>query len=101
MPIRTDVYRLKRRRTKIVATLGPASSDPDVIEELIGAGVDVFRLNLSHGDHAGHRKVHRRVRQTAGRVGKPVGILADLCGPKIRVGRVVSPRRPTRWRAGA
>lgn len=87
MPIRTDVYRLQRRRTKIVATLGPASSAPDLIEALIGAGVDVFRLNLSHGDHAGHRKVHRRVRKTAERVGKSVGILADLCGPKIRVGR--------------
>jgi len=80
-------YRLKRRRTRIVATVGPASEDATVLEGLIRAGVDVFRLNLSHGDHNGHRVVYERIRATAGRCGEPVAVLADLCGPKIRVGR--------------
>jgi pyruvate kinase len=79
-------YRLKRRRTRIVATVGPASQEMAVLEELIRAGVDVFRLNLSHGDHNGHRAVYQRIRAAASRTGEPVAILADLCGPKIRVG---------------
>ena len=81
------LYRLKRRRTRIVATIGPASEDAAVLEELIRAGVDVFRLNLSHGDHDGHRAVYQRIRAAATRCDEPVAILADLCGPKIRVGR--------------
>ena len=80
-------YRLKRRRTRIVATIGPASEDAAVLAALIGAGVDVFRLNLSHGDHDGHRAVYQRIRAAADRAREPVAILADLCGPKIRVGR--------------
>ena len=78
---------LKRRRTRIVATVGPASEGLPVLEELIRAGVDVFRLNLSHGDHAGHGDVYQRIRAASSRAGEPVAVLADLCGPKIRVGR--------------
>ncbi len=87
MPIDTAVQRLKRRRTRILATLGPASDDPDTIEALIGAGADVFRLNFSHGDHEAHGGTFRRVREVSRRVGVPVAVLADLCGPKLRVGR--------------
>jgi pyruvate kinase len=75
------------RATKIVATLGPASSDPEVLERLIRAGVDVVRLNFSHGaaqDHIGRANL---VREIAQRVGKPVALMADLQGPKIRVGK--------------
>ncbi|MDP8923864.1 MAG: pyruvate kinase [Chloroflexota bacterium] len=78
---------LKRRRTKIVATLGPASNDADSIERLIRAGVDVFRLNMSHGTHADHGAAYERVREAAARLGRPTAILADLCGPKLRAGR--------------
>ena len=78
-----------RRRTKIVATLGPASSEPGTIEQLIRAGVNVFRLNFSHGDHQTHRAAYERVRAAAVQCGEPVAVLADLCGPKIRVGRFV------------
>lgn len=77
---------LKRRRTKIVATLGPATADPAVIRRLIGSGVDVFRLNMAHGDRAGHRALFGHVRDAAEELGVPVAVLADLAGPKIRVG---------------
>lgn len=87
MRIDTDVHLLKYRRTKIVATLGPASANPGVIERLIEAGVNVFRLNMSHGNHTSHREAFFMVRDASSRLGKRVGILADLCGPKIRVGR--------------
>jgi len=72
------------RRTKIVATIGPASESPETVEALIQAGVDVFRLNLSHGTLEGH--LHRLgvIRAAADRVGRAVGVLADLPGPKIR-----------------
>ena len=75
------------RHTKIVATLGPSSSDPLVLETLIRAGVDVVRLNFSHGKAADHIALATSVRQIAAQVGRPVGILADLQGPKIRVGK--------------
>lgn len=78
---------LKRRRTKIVATLGPASTDPATLERLIHAGVNVFRLNFSHGDHATHGTAYADLRRAAESLGTPVAVLADLCGPKIRVGR--------------
>src|SRR5688572_6046671 len=78
---------LVTRRTKIVATLGPASSDPAVLETLIRAGVNVVRLNMSHGTHDSHRRANETVRAVAGRLGAHVAVLADLCGPKIRVGR--------------
>jgi pyruvate kinase len=75
------------RATKIVATLGPASSDPEVLERLLRAGVDVVRLNFSHGKAQDHIERARLVRETADRVGKPVALMADLQGPKIRVGK--------------
>ncbi|HSD36197.1 MAG TPA: pyruvate kinase [Rhodocyclaceae bacterium] len=76
-----------QRHTKIVATLGPASNDADVLERLIRAGVDVVRLNFSHGKAEDHINRANIVREAARRVGKPVAILADLQGPKIRVGK--------------
>ena len=76
------------RRTKIVATIGPASSDPQVLERLVGAGVDVLRLNFSHGEHAQHLAVMEASRDIAARLGRPVGLLQDLSGPKIRTGKV-------------
>ena len=75
-----------RRHTKIVATVGPASSDSVVIEALIAAGVDVFRLNFSHGTHESHRAVYNRIRECALRAGRHVGVMQDLSGPKIRTG---------------
>ena len=75
------------RATKIVATLGPASSDPDVLERLLQAGVDVVRLNFSHGTAQDHIDRAMLVRRVAEKVGKPVAIMADLQGPKIRVGK--------------
>ncbi len=72
------------RRTKIVATLGPASSDPEVIKRLIEAGVNVFRLNFSHGSREMHQKNIELIRSEAKRSGMPVGVLQDLQGPKIR-----------------
>ena len=75
------------RSTKIVATLGPASSDPDVLERMIRAGVDMVRLNFSHGTSADHEARAVLVRETCARVGRTVGIMVDLQGPKIRVGR--------------
>ena len=73
------------RRTKIVATLGPASSDPKVLEEMIRAGVDVVRMNFSHGTAQDHMARANKVRAAAAACGRSVGILADLQGPKIRV----------------
>ena len=90
MSIRSELERLKRRRTKIVATLGPASQDPETIARLVEAGVDLFRLNMSHGDHEFHGRVYRLARRAAEDAGRPVAILADLCGPKIRVGTFVN-----------
>ena len=80
--------RLLKRRTKIVATLGPASTDEPVLRELLSTGVDVVRLNFSHGDHAGHGAAYRLLRELAAELERPVAVLADLCGPKIRVGRM-------------
>ncbi|MBN8474774.1 pyruvate kinase [Sulfuritalea sp.] len=77
---------LRWRRTKIVATLGPASSRPNAIDQLLRAGVDVVRLNMSHGTHDGHREACQRVRAAARKLDRHVAILADLCGPKIRCG---------------
>ncbi|MDH5785632.1 MAG: pyruvate kinase [Chromatiales bacterium] len=79
---------LQWRRTKIIATLGPASSSAAAIERLIHAGANVFRLNLSHGDHDSHRELFTRVRRCAKKLKQPVAILMDLCGPKIRVGNL-------------
>ena len=86
MSIETALHVLENRRTKIVATLGPATDSPEAIEQLIGIGVDVFRLNMSHGEQAGHRVVFEHIRRLAHKARKHVAVLADLCGPKIRVG---------------
>ena len=75
------------RRAKIVCTLGPATSSEERIRELVDAGMDVARLNLSHGSHADHELAYRRVRAASDASGHGVGILADLQGPKIRLGR--------------
>ena len=76
-----------RRATKIVATLGPASSDPKLLERMIVAGVNVVRLNFSHGKAQDHIDRAAEVRAAAQRAGLEVAIMADLQGPKIRVGR--------------
>jgi pyruvate kinase len=78
---------LRWRRTKIVATLGPASSEPKMNAELLCAGVDVVRLNMSHGTHEAHSEVYHRVRAAAKKLDRHVAIFADLCGPKIRCGK--------------
>jgi pyruvate kinase len=74
------------RRTKIVATIGPACRDPETLVRMVEAGMDVARLNFSHGDHAQHAETARRVREAAGRAGRAVAILQDLPGPKMRIG---------------
>ena len=76
------------RLTRIVATLGPASFDEEVLRQLITSGVDVFRLNFSHGTHESHRAALETVRSLCLELDRPVGILQDLCGPKIRVGKM-------------
>lgn len=75
------------RRAKIVCTLGPASATPEAIEALIAAGMDCARLNFSHGTHETHAASAKMVRDAAAKARRPVAILADLCGPKMRVGR--------------
>ncbi|WP_293450334.1 pyruvate kinase [Phenylobacterium sp.] len=77
----------RRRRVKIVATIGPASSSPERLEELFRTGADVFRLNFSHGAQEQHAEVIQHIRRAERRTGRPIGILADLQGPKLRVGR--------------
>jgi pyruvate kinase len=75
------------RRAKIVATFGPAISSYPTTLQALEAGVDIARLNMSHGEHAVHEQAYRHIRQAASELGRPVGILADLQGPKIRLGR--------------
>ena len=76
------------RRTKIVATVGPASRSPKMLERLISAGADVFRLNFSHGDEDSHAENIERIRAAGELMGKWVGILGDLPGPKLRLDEV-------------
>jgi pyruvate kinase len=76
----------RRRSAKIVATLGPASASPERLHALFAAGVDVFRLNFSHGTHDQHRQLFHDIRQVESDTGRPIGILADLQGPKLRLG---------------
>ncbi len=76
----------RNRRVKIVATLGPASAAPEMVERLFLAGVDVFRINMSHSTHDGSKTLYNTVRACAARHRHPIGILADLQGPKFRVG---------------
>jgi pyruvate kinase len=86
------------RRAKIVCTFGPATSSPERVRELVTAGLDVARLNMSHGTHDEHRAVYERVRAASDELGHSVGILADLQGPKIRLGRIAT--GPVRLSAG-
>lgn len=79
---------LPAHKTKIVATIGPASDSPEMLERLIRAGLDVARLNFSHGEFAGHADRIARIRDAARAVGKRVAIMADLPGPKMRLGRI-------------
>jgi len=76
------------RRTKIVATIGPASRDPEVLLAMVNAGMDVARLNFSHGSHEQHAETAIRVREAAERAGRAVAILQDLPGPKLRIGKL-------------
>ncbi len=82
----------RSRRTKIVATLGPASHAPEMIERLFAAGVDVFRINMSHTAHDAVKKLHAAVRSAEANFGRPIGILADLQGPKFRIGALEGER---------
>jgi pyruvate kinase len=86
------------RRGKIVCTLGPATSSDEQIRALVEVGMDVARLNFSHGDHADHELAYKRVRAASDQTGRAVGIMADLQGPKIRLGRFAD--GPTVWAAG-
>jgi len=80
-----------RRRTKIVCTLGPSSWSPERIDSLIQAGMDVARINFSHGDLERHAETIRNVREASARAGRPIAVLGDLQGPKIRVGVLPAP----------
>lgn len=86
------------RRTKIVCTLGPATASEERIAQLVEAGMDIARLNFSHGDRADHEQVFHAVRKAAEEAGRAIGILADLQGPKIRLGRFAA--GPVEWRTG-
>jgi pyruvate kinase len=79
---------VRERRTKIVATLGPSSDSPEKLEALVAAGIDAARLNLSHGTHAEHAERARRVRAASEKAGRPIALIADLQGPKLRVGEL-------------
>src|SRR3984957_19824736 len=76
----------RQRSAKIVATLGPASSSPAMLRTLFDAGVEVFRCNFSHGTHDDHRQLFTAIRRIEHDTGRPIGILADLQGPKLRLG---------------
>src|SRR5436305_2784827 len=80
----------RHRNAKIVATLGPASASETMIRSLFFAGVDVFRLNFSHGTHEQHRERLQQIRNVERDVGRPIGVLADMQGPKLRVGTFAS-----------
>ncbi len=77
---------MKFKRTKIVATIGPSSNDPEVFAKLIGAGLNVARLNFSHGNHEDHLKSIKMIRAVAEKLDEPIAILQDLSGPKVRIG---------------
>ena len=86
------------RRTKIVCTLGPAVATKEKILGLVNDGMDVARLNFSHGEHADHEQNYRWVREATDESGRAVGVLADLQGPKIRLGRFKEEK--TYWETG-
>src|SRR3569833_3838167 len=76
----------RRRKTKILATLGPATNTPEKIRALFQAGADVFRINMSHTSHTALADLHKAVRTVEADEGRPIGILVDLQGPKLRLG---------------
>src|ERR1051326_4845940 len=80
------------RRTKIVATIGPASSSSEVLSSLVHAGVDAFRLNFSHGTHEDHATFAHIVREVQSEHQKALALIADLQGPKLRIGDLEAPR---------
>ena len=88
------------RRTKIVCTIGPASSDPRFVERLAWAGMDAARLNFSHGEHDDHLARLQAVRRAQEVIGRPLAVIADLQGPKIRIGALAEPRTRQRRRHG-
>src|SRR5512136_2066267 len=90
--------KLSKNKTKIVCTIGPASEAPDVMDQMIRAGMNVARLNFSHGDFAGHRKVIENLRASARGAGRRVAIMADLPGPKIRIGQFA--KEPIQLKSG-
>ena len=73
------------RRVKVVATVGPSSDDTDTLQKLVAAGVNVFRMNFSHGTHAEHARRYRLIREVEREAGFPLGVLVDLQGPKLRI----------------
>ena len=79
-------YRLKIRRTKVVATIGPASQSIDVMRQLLQGGVNIVRLNFSHGTHEDHRQTLENLRAVRDELHTPITVLGDLSGPKVRVG---------------
>lgn len=81
-----------QRRTKIVCTIGPATSTPALVDDLVAAGMDAARLNFSHGTHADHELRARLVREAQARAGRPLALIADLQGPKLRIGELPGPR---------
>jgi len=89
---------LRPHQTRIVATIGPASESPAVLEEMIRAGMSVARLNFSHGEFAGHKAVIENIRAASAAVGRPVAIMADLSGPKMRIGNLAV--EPLKLKAG-
>ena len=95
-----ELTRRARKMTKVVATIGPASESPEIVRNLMHAGMNVVRLNMSYGDHADHLKRLTLVRGLSKELQRPVAILADLQGPKIRTGRLIG-GTPVEWHVGA
>ena len=87
---RSEVAMRRNRRVKIVATLGPASNNEETMRRLFEAGADVFRINMSHATHDGLRDIHAIVRKLEAEFSRPIGILVDLQGPKLRIGKFES-----------
>jgi pyruvate kinase len=79
---------LPMNKTKIVCTIGPASESPEIMERMLLAGMDVARLNFSHGDFSGHERVIRNLRAASRSTGRRLAVMADLPGPKMRIGQL-------------